>query len=227
MEALAVGQVPEIDRGQHQVLDARVERGQRVVAIEHRDDLAVFVGLGRQMTVDARQCAGHGIVLRVTEVVAAFLRPVKPGRPWQQRARNRRLHRLVFARRRLAVGVHHQGVEPAVFADGGVERLPAALDQQAAARQPGGVAVGRQCPPFEVEYRGQPLVGRHHARLHQHADQVAVEHQHVLRHQGRRRGLQQLVELVKLGVGQVLFHAPIVGPAETAPSARVQPARRA
>ena len=57
--ARVVRQVGQVGDGGHQVLDRVVERGQRELAVEHGDQLALFVGLGRQVAVQARQRRRH------------------------------------------------------------------------------------------------------------------------------------------------------------------------
>ena len=55
-------QVPQLDRGLHEVVDRRVEVLQRLLAVECGEQFAIGVVLRRQVAVQARQRGSNGIV---------------------------------------------------------------------------------------------------------------------------------------------------------------------
>ena len=103
----------------------------------------------------------------------------------------------------LFVELEHQRLEPAVFHDGAVECGVAAQDQRGGARRPFGIDVVWQRLAVEIEDMGHPQIAFQQHGLNQHAAQKAVEHHDINRLEGFWGCGQQVVELGKLGVGQV------------------------
>ena len=71
------------------VLDRLVQRGQRVFLVQRGDDLALLVGLRRQVAIQARQRHVDRRVGQFEQVGEALHRMLETGHPGKQRLRHR------------------------------------------------------------------------------------------------------------------------------------------
>ena len=157
--------------------------------VQRGDDLALLVGLRRQVAIQARQRHVDRRVGQFEQVGEALHRMLETGHPGKQRLRHRLEagRRVVGARRLEVVELEDQRIEPAVLGDRARQRRVAAQDQRLGTRAPGPVGIVGQRLALEVEHMRQPGLGFEQHRLHDHAAQVAVEHHGIERLEGLGR----------------------------------------